>query len=282
MMRTIVTLAIFAVASADDCSLTCVGQTFNAGSGRDGQDACNAEACGSGYVSLENFGCSGDVATWASHTGCCDTDLCPSAANGWNGMYDAPVGVALTGTTATASTSNSDAFKSNDGNAGTRWQGSSLTEDTDQWLQLAFPSGTQEAVGSVSIAWEASYPTSYEIQHSSDGSTWTTDATEIHARGSNDGSLWTTTVLSSTITAEFFRIKVVTGNNNANMYGASMWEIQLTEGSPNCSMTCTLDSATNVVSAIHDATTGHAFHRCYHDADVSATACACECSDTAY
>jgi hypothetical protein len=46
---------------------------------------------------------------------------------------------------------------------------------------------------------------------------------------------------------------------------------------PPCSMTCTLDSATKVISAIHDTTSGHDFHRCYHDATVSATACTCSC-----
>jgi hypothetical protein len=74
------------------------------------------------------------------------------------------------------------------------------------------------------------------------------------------------------------------GDSNPGTFNTNnkCYYYEYTRPSPTCSMTCTLDSATKVVSAIHDATTGHAFHRCYHDDTVSATHCACQCSDTAY
>jgi hypothetical protein len=47
-----------------------------------------------------------------------------------------------------------------------------------------------------------------------------------------------------------------------------------------CSVTCTITSG--MISTQHVTTSGHAFHRCYHDSDVSATDCTCECSNTAF
>src|SRR3954451_6972560 len=76
------------------------------------------------------------------------------------------------GRTATASSSENagtPASAAVDGNTGTRW--SSAFSDP-QWLQVDL--GAPATISSVTLNWEAAYATSFQIQTSADGSTWTT------------------------------------------------------------------------------------------------------------
>jgi hypothetical protein len=49
-----------------------------------------------------------------------------------------------------------------------------------------------------------------------------------------------------------------------------------------CSVTCSIDAVSGLLSTEHVTTSGHKFHRCYHDSELAATHCACECSNTAF
>ncbi|RKR74795.1 discoidin domain-containing protein [Frondihabitans australicus] len=74
------------------------------------------------------------------------------------------------GTTATASSDDGNpAPNAVDGNPRTRW--SSAYQD-DQWIQVDF--GAATTFDQIAIAWEQAYARDYEIQVSTDASTWTT------------------------------------------------------------------------------------------------------------
>ena len=76
------------------------------------------------------------------------------------------------GKTATASSVENSSFPASaavDGNTGTRW--SSAFSDP-QWLEVDL--GATASVSQVVLEWEAAYATAFQIQTSSDGTTWTT------------------------------------------------------------------------------------------------------------
>lgn len=73
------------------------------------------------------------------------------------------------GHNATASSNSAGATASNDGNAGTRWQGDNKD---GEWWQVDL--GTEQSFYAIEILWEAAYGKKFEIQCSNDGSSWTT------------------------------------------------------------------------------------------------------------
>jgi glucose/arabinose dehydrogenase len=117
---------------------------------------------------------------------------------------------------ASASSSYSTSYsadRANDGDSTTRW--SSAFAD-NQWWQADL--GAVRQVDTVSLNWEAAYASSYKIQVSSDGSTFT-DAANV----STTQPGWKTT----TFTAVAARYVRVLGLTRATPYGISFWDAQV-------------------------------------------------------
>jgi hypothetical protein len=99
-----------------------------------------------------------------------------------------------------------------DGNAGTRW--SSAFSDP-QWLEVDL--GSAQSVCQVTVQWETAYATAFQIQVSTDGSTWT----PIYSTTTGTGG---TQTLSVTGTGRYIRMY---GTARATQYGYSLWEFQV-------------------------------------------------------
>jgi hypothetical protein len=119
------------------------------------------------------------------------------------------------GKTATASSTESATYAASaavDGSTTTRW--SSAFSDP-QWLQVDL--GSTDTISQVVLNWEAAYATSYQIQTSTDATTWTT----IYSTTSSSGGSQTLTV---TGTGRYIRLY---GTARATAYGYSLWEFQV-------------------------------------------------------
>jgi len=99
-----------------------------------------------------------------------------------------------------------------DGNLGTRW---SSAHSDNHWLRVDL--GSSRPISSVRLNWEAAYSTAYEIQTSTDGSSWTTR----HSTFSGDGGVDDVAVNA---TARYVRMF---GSSRATPYGHSLWEFQV-------------------------------------------------------
>jgi hypothetical protein len=96
-----------------------------------------------------------------------------------------------------------------DGNIGTRW----ASDWSDpQWIQVDL--GASTPLRHVQLAWETAYATAYQLQVSTDGSTWST----VYATTSGDGGF---DDLDLTATARYVRL---TGAQRATTFGYSLWE----------------------------------------------------------
>jgi PKD repeat protein len=105
--------------------------------------------------------------------------------------------------------------KANDGDSTTRW--SSAFSD-NQWWQVDL--GSARPVDTVKLNWETAYASTYRIQLSTDGSTFTTVATVTLAAPG-----WKTTTFTET-TARYVRVLGVT---RATPYGISFWDAQVSD-----------------------------------------------------
>jgi len=96
-----------------------------------------------------------------------------------------------------------------DGNLGTRW--SSAFSDP-QWIQVDL--GSSQTICGVTLAWEAAYATAFQIQTSTDGTTWT----PIYSTTTGTGGTQTLNVSGS---GRYIRMY---GTARATPYGYSLWE----------------------------------------------------------
>lgn len=122
------------------------------------------------------------------------------------------------GHTATASSTESAAYPANlavDGDTATRW--SSAFADP-QWLQVDL--GSAQELGRVELNWETAYGKAYQIQTSTNGTSWTTAATVT------DGAAGTRTV-PVTGTARYVRMS---GTERGTSWGYSLWEFKVYAG----------------------------------------------------
>jgi hypothetical protein len=103
-----------------------------------------------------------------------------------------------------------------DGNTATRW--SSQFADP-QWLRVDL--GSSQGICQVVLRWEGAYATAYQIQTSTDGSTWTT----IFATTTATGGVQTLNVSG---TGRYLRMH---GTARATGYGYSLWEMTVRTGS---------------------------------------------------
>jgi hypothetical protein len=120
--------------------------------------------------------------------------------------------------TVTASSQQNAAFPppgAVDGNAGTRW--SSAAADP-QWLQVDL--GSAQAVCRVVLNWETAYATAFQVQTSTDGTTWTS----IYSTTTGTGGVQTLNVSG---TGRYIRMY---GTARATQYGYSLWEFQVFAG----------------------------------------------------
>ena len=117
--------------------------------------------------------------------------------------------------TATASSTESGAYPASnavDGNTGTRW--SSAFSDP-QWLEVDL--GSSQSICGVTLNWEAAYAKAFQLQISTDGSTWTS----IYSTTSGTGGTQNLTVSG---TGRYIRMY---GTVRATQYGYSLWEFQV-------------------------------------------------------
>jgi hypothetical protein len=121
------------------------------------------------------------------------------------------INLALNKTATASSTENAGFPAANavDGNIGTRW--SSAFSDP-QWLQVDL--GSTQTFCKIVLNWEAAYATAFQIQTSTDGSTWTT----IYSTTTGTGG---TQTLNVSGTGRFIRMY---GTARATPYGYSLWE----------------------------------------------------------
>jgi hypothetical protein len=115
----------------------------------------------------------------------------------------------------TASSVQSSSFPATaatDGNTGTRW--SSAFSDP-QWLEVDL--GSVKSICQVVLDWEAAYATAFQIQTSTDGSTWTT----IFSTTTGTGGTQTLNVTGS---GRYVRMY---GTTRATQYGYSLWEFEV-------------------------------------------------------
>ena len=137
----------------------------------------------------------------------------PGACGTTNAALNKP---ASTSSTENAGTPASAAF---DGNSGTRW--SSAAADP-QWLQVDL--GNTQTVCGVTLNWETAYATAFQIQVSTNGTTWS----DIYSTTTGAGGTQNLTV--QTAAGRYVRMN---GTARATQWGYSLWEfeVRVTTGS---------------------------------------------------
>jgi Carbohydrate binding module (family 6)/F5/8 type C domain/Ricin-type beta-trefoil lectin domain/Putative Ig domain len=135
------------------------------------------------------------------------------------------------------------AANATDGNTGTRW--SSAFADP-QWLEVDL--GSTQSVCQVTLNWEAAYAKAFQIQTSTDNSTWTT----IYSTTTGTGG---TQTLNVTGTGRYIRVY---GTARATQYGYSLWEFQVyaSNATPTTTVTASTYTAANSVGTEPTSDTG--------------------------
>ncbi|MFF7991606.1 beta-N-acetylglucosaminidase domain-containing protein [Kitasatospora xanthocidica] len=110
-------------------------------------------------------------------------------------------------------TANYPASAVTDGDPKTRW--SSPAKD-DAWVRLELPQATR--LGAAVLHWQAAYASSYRIQVSADGNSWTDAATVDNGKGGDE------TVRFDAPGVRFVRVQ---GVARATKYGYSLWGVEL-------------------------------------------------------
>ncbi len=155
------------------------------------------------------------------------------------------------------------ASNATDGNTGTRW--SSAFSDP-QWLEVDL--GSTASISQVVLQWETAYATGFQIQTSTDNTTWTS----IFSTTTGTGG---TQTLNITGTGRYVRMY---GTTRATQYGYSLWEFQVygtLSSSGGCGTTnaalnmpataSSLESASYPASAAVDGNTGTRWSSAFSD-----------------
>jgi len=100
-----------------------------------------------------------------------------------------------------------------DGDTGTRW---SSEYDDASWLQVKLAAPAH--LGKIVLRWEAAHASAYEIQTSTDGTTWTTAATVTGSQGGTE------TVWIDQADVRYLRMQ---GVSRASTFGYSIYEMQV-------------------------------------------------------
>lgn len=119
-----------------------------------------------------------------------------------------------------SSTSGNDAGSmatyANDGNDTTRWSGP--TTAANAWWQVNL--GAKSKVRTIRISWESSYSTSFKIQTSDDGGTWT----DVNTFTNDKPGVQILNFPEGSIDARYIRLQSIT---KVNTYGISMYEFEV-------------------------------------------------------
>ncbi|MCL2489010.1 MAG: discoidin domain-containing protein, partial [Oscillospiraceae bacterium] len=102
-----------------------------------------------------------------------------------------------------------------DGNTGTRW--ASQPGQNNQWLQIDL--GNPTVIHRLQLLWEAAYGTSYYIETSVDGASWT----EVYRTTTGTGGTEVIPLPENTVA----RYVKFTGLTRATQYGFSLWEFMI-------------------------------------------------------
>jgi hypothetical protein len=155
-------------------------------------------------------------------TGTDDVNVAVYNVPGSNLALNKPVTVS---STQPAQATSYDAFKAVDGNSTTtRW---SSTFSDPQWIYVDL--GASYSVNRIKITWEAAYATAYQIQISTNASSWTTMKSVVgNTTLVNDH----TTGISGT--GRYIRIH---GTTRATVYGYSIFELEVYGTSPSGRLT---------------------------------------------
>jgi glucose/arabinose dehydrogenase len=109
-----------------------------------------------------------------------------------------------------------EAAKSVDGNMATRW---SSKYSSPQWIRVDL--GSTRKVGRFILRWEAAYGKNYQIQVSSNGTSWTTVVTRTNGDGGVD---------TQGFTPRDARYVRMYGTARGTQYGYSPWEFEIYDG----------------------------------------------------
>lgn len=116
-----------------------------------------------------------------------------------------------------ASTAIQPAANAVDGNAGTRWESAVATDPS--WLSVDL--GSQYNLSSVVIDWEAANAATYQIQGSTNGSTW---VTLVAKTGGTFGNRTDTT----TVSGNYRYVRIYgTARSTGNQWGYSIWSLKV-------------------------------------------------------
>ncbi|GIJ54184.1 discoidin domain-containing protein [Virgisporangium aurantiacum] len=129
----------------------------------------------------------------------------------------AATNLALGKSVTVSSTDGNPAPNAVDGNASTRW---SSAYDDPQWIVVDL--GSAQTVGSVTLRWEAAFGRAYQVQTSTDNSTWTNRFTTTAGDGGVD---------TATFTPAQARYVRMNGTQRATAYGYSLYEFEVYSGS---------------------------------------------------
>lgn len=100
-----------------------------------------------------------------------------------------------------------------DGDTGTRW--ASAENHDPEWISVDL--GTTHTISRVKLNWEAAYATSYKVQTSANGTSWT----DVYSTTSGNGSIDDLTVSGS---GRYVRMH---GTQRGTPYGYSLWEFEV-------------------------------------------------------
>jgi beta-glucanase (GH16 family) len=131
---------------------------------------------------------------------------------GQAGAADNPLSQGRPATASSTESAATPASAAVDGNAGTRW--SSGFAD-NQWLQVDL--GANAGINRVDLTWEVAYASAFQIQLSTDGTTWTS----VYSTTTGTGGTQSLTVAG---TGRYVRMLAT---QRATAYGYSLWEFQV-------------------------------------------------------
>jgi mannan endo-1,4-beta-mannosidase len=99
-----------------------------------------------------------------------------------------------------------------DGNGGTRWASAWADQ---QWIYVDL--GTNRRVTGVTLRWEAAYARGYQIQTSTDGTSWTTVHSDYAGNGGTD-------VVALDMATRYVKMYAF---QRATQWGYSLWELEV-------------------------------------------------------
>ena len=142
---------------------------------------------------------------------------------------------------ASASTATQPAANAVDGNAGTRWESAIATDPS--WLSVDL--GAQFSLSNVVIDWEAANAANYQIQGSTNGTTWVTLATKT---GGTFGNRTDTTSVAGNY--RYVRI-YATARSVGNQWGYSIWSLKVYGSAASSTPSSSSSTASSVVATIN-------------------------------